>query len=113
MAVYAYDNSFWPGAVKTYIFSIPGTQTAAFHVTAKLEDPYPNPATGLINLPLLSAESPGVLQVFSVNGRLMAEEKMEGEPYYPLRIAGWAPVTYTYRIITPDGVTESKKFIVH
>jgi hypothetical protein len=112
MTVYAYDNSFWPGAVKTHIFSIPGTQTAAFHATGKLDDPYPNPADDLINIPLMSSETSGMLQVFSLNGRLMKEEKLEGQPVYQLGTTGWSPGTYTYRVLTPNGTTDAKKFVI-
>lgn len=113
MAVYAYDNSFWPGSVKTHIFSIPGTQTAAHYALAKLADPFPNPTGGVINLPLPAGENSGKLQVFSVTGHLITETILTGQPVFRLNASGWAPGTYTYRIVGNSTVSEVKKFIVH
>lgn len=113
MAVYAYDNSFWPGSVKTHIFSLPGTQTAVYHAVSKLADPYPNPSVGAINLPLPTGEYSGRLQVFSISGHLMAETQLTGQPIYRLQTSGWSPGTYTYRVVSANNVTEIKKFVVH
>lgn len=113
LAVYAYDNSFWPGSVKTHIFSLPGTQTAIYHAVAKLADPYPNPSGGVINLPLPTGENSGKLQVFSVSGHLMIEAQLTGQPIYRLQTSGWAPGTYTYRVVSENNVSEIKKFVVH
>lgn len=112
MTVYAYDNSFWPGAVKTYIFSIPGTETAVYHAMSVLDDPYPNPAGQIINLPLSGEKSTGRLQVFSVTGHLMFEDLLSGQRVYQLSTSQWAPGTYTYRIVSGEGVSESKRFTI-
>ncbi len=112
MTVYAYDNSFWPGAVKTYIFSIPGTETAVYHAMSVLDDPYPNPAGQIINLPLSGEKSAGRLQVFSVTGHLMFEDLLSGQRVYQLSTSQWAPGTYTYRIVSGEGVSESKRFTI-
>ncbi len=113
LSVYAYDNSYWPGSVKTYIFSIPGTQTAAFHVVARLSDPYPNPVAEVLNIPVPTGENMGKLQVFSPAGQLISEVELSGKPIFRLNTSGWLPGTYTYRILGRNIVSESKKFVVH
>jgi hypothetical protein len=113
MSVYAYDNSFWPGSVKTHIFSIPVTQTAVHHAVARLSDPYPNPAMEAVNLPLPAEEGWSKLQVFSIAGQLITETQLTGQPVFRLNTSGWAPGTYTYRLVGNNTVSEVKKFIVH
>jgi hypothetical protein len=112
LAVYAYDNSISPGTVKTYIYSIPGQSTAAFHVVAITADPYPNPASGYINLPVSGNFTEGTLQVFSINGQLITEKKLSGVSSYRLMTSGWTPGIYTYRM-TKNGITsQPNPFVV-
>jgi hypothetical protein len=112
LVVYAYDNSFWPGSVKTYLFSVPGSTTAVWHAEARLSDPYPNPAGEYIILPLFSGQTGGKLQVFSATGQLVLEKSVSGEPSVQVRTAGWSGGIYTYRIVDGMGFSEVKKFIV-
>ncbi len=116
MTAYGYDNSFFPGAVKTYVYAMPGTNTAVYHAVAKLDDPWPNPASGAINLPLLAGEVSGTLRVYSVTGQLMLEEQLSGQPVFRLETSGWAPGAYIYRVTggSPDsiGVSGTRKFLV-
>jgi hypothetical protein len=113
MSVYAYDNSFWPGSVKTHIFSIPGTQTAVHHAVARLSDPYPNPSIGEVNLPLPAGDNWVNLQIFSISGQLIMDTKLTGQSVFRLDTFGWTPGTYTYRFAGSNVVSENKKFIVH
>ena len=113
LAVYAYDNSFWPGSVKTYIFSLPGTQTAAYYAISKLSDPYPNPANDVINVPLPEGDKSGKLQVFAANGELIKEIGLDNQSVIRLPVKGWAAGTYTYRIVGDNSISDSKRFLVH
>lgn len=113
LSVYAYDNSFWPGSVKTYIFNLPSTQTAAFYAMVRLNDPYPNPATDALNIPVPAGEVTGKIQVFSNTGQLVSESSLSGQSLFRLNTTGWAPGTYTYRIVSHNSISESKKFVVH
>jgi hypothetical protein len=112
LLVYAYDNSFWPGSVKTHLFSIPSTPTTIYHVASLLEDPYPNPASQVIHLPLGAANSTGSLQVFSLTGQMVTQLQLNGQSVIQLNTAGWTPGTYTYRIQGVDGLSEAKKFSI-
>lgn len=112
LAVYAYDNSFWPGSVKTYIFPIAGTTSATWHVEASLSDPYPNPAGEQIHLPLFSEKNDAKVQVFTPTGHLILNEETRGQTVLSLDVRGWAPGIYTYRIVTSEGFSGSKKFTV-
>ncbi len=112
MAIYAYDNSFYPGSIKTYIYSLPGSGTAAVQSKSALLDPYPNPAESVINLPMLPGSEQGTLQVFSVSGQLKTEQPLGNEALFRLNTQGWQPGIYSYRIITPNGTSEAKKFMV-
>lgn len=112
-AVYAHDNSFWPGSVKTYIFPIAGTSSASWHAVAKLSDPYPNPADGQVHLPLFSENNDTKVQVFSPSGHLILEESAVGQSALRVNTRGWAPGIYTYRVVTSDGLSGSHKFTVY
>ena len=112
LAIYAYDNSVWPGSVKTYIYSIPGQSTASFHVSAMLDDPYPNPASGYINLPVDGDYHKGTLQVFSVKGQMITEKKITGGSAFRLETTGMAPGIYYYRFFRQGIPSKSNQFIV-
>lgn len=112
LSVYAYDNSFFPGSVKTHIYSLPGSGTAAAYTKSALLNPYPNPAEDAINLPLLPGSESGTLQVFSVSGQLKTEQPLGNEALYRLNTQGWKQGIYSYRVITPNGTSEAKKFMV-
>lgn len=110
LSVYAYDKS---GNVKTHIYSLPSSSTAAAHVSVMLPDPYPNPATGSITLPLYENSQGGILQVSAINGQIMLEKKISGEPFLRLDISGWTPGAYTYRIVRGGEASVSKRFLIH
>lgn len=112
LSVYAYDNSFWPGAVKTYIYAVPGTATAALQTKSARLDPYPNPAGESIVLPFDVEPVSGTLQVFSLSGQLKVEQQIFNQPFYRLNTNGWLPGVYLYRFVGPQGVSEPKKFVV-
>jgi len=111
-AVYAYDNSFWPGSVKTYIFPIAGTSSATWHAVAKLSDPYPNPSDGLVHLPLFSEKNDAKVQVFTPTGHLILNEETRGQSVLRVDTRGWTPGIYTYRVVTSEGFSGSNKFTV-
>ncbi len=112
LVVYAYDYSVTPGTVKTHIYSLPTSPTAAAHVTSALADPYPNPSSGTITLPLLSGMGEALLQVTSVTGQTMLEKMTSGEPVYRLNTNGWLPGIYSYRLVKNGESSESKLFVV-
>jgi hypothetical protein len=112
LAVYAYDNSVTPIKVETYLFSLPDSSTAAEYVSYLPEDPYPNPASDYINLPVDNARGSGLLEVFSVSGQKMAEANVHGGPIYRLNTRGWSPGLYSYRMIKQGISPEVKKFVV-
>ncbi|MDI9563694.1 MAG: T9SS type A sorting domain-containing protein [Prolixibacteraceae bacterium] len=112
LAVYAYDNTVSPGTVKTHIFSFPGSSTAAAHVTAALGDPYPNPTAGSITLPLEAGSGNALLQVISINGQVLLEKTITGDPFYRLNSSGWKPGIYSYRLFKEGEYSETKLFVV-
>jgi hypothetical protein len=111
--VYAYDNSFYPGSVKTYLYALPGSGTAAVQPKAALTDPYPNPAEGGINLPLSPQSEQDVLRVFSAEGRLKWEQAVGQRTNVWVDTQSWKPGVYTYSVLSPNGNTLIKKFIVN
>jgi hypothetical protein len=112
LVVYAYDNSVTPYTVKTHLFAIPNSSTALHFLSALPGDPFPNPAGDYINLPVEGAGSEAVLQVFSVSGKKMTEEKTGNRPFYQLNTSGWAPGIYSYRLVTNGRQTLSKQFVI-
>jgi len=112
LAVYAYDNTVVPGTVKTYIYALPASSTAAAHVSAALAEPYPNPSEGSITLPLGSGYGNAILQVISVTSQVMFEKAISGEPSYRLNTGGWKPGVYSYRVVRGNEPPATKQFIV-
>lgn len=113
MAVYAYDNSFWPGSIKTYLYSIPGTQTAIWHAVTQSPESYPNPARDLIHLIVPTGNEFGVLKVFSLTGSIMKEIPVEGKTNIELSIHGWPSGTYLYHIADGQSISQTAKFVVY
>ncbi len=112
LAVYAYDYTVSPGKVQTLLYALPSSATAAAHVTTLLSDPWPNPASGEIMLPLPPGEKGILLRVTSSTGQVMLEKRSTGEPFFRLNTSGWAPGTYSYRLLSGQTSSVSKRFIV-
>lgn len=112
LVVYAYDYTVSPGTVKSHVYALPSSSTAAAHVTTLLPDPYPNPATREIILPLPPGAAGALLQVHSAAGQRMAEVRTSGEPVYRLPVEGWPSGSYTYRVISGGSPSVAKRFVV-
>lgn len=112
LVVYSYDNSFWPGSVRTSVFALPSTPTAAWHVSAMAGDPYPNPADGAVNIPVPSGIGEGTINVFSITGEAIYKETFRGGEALRIDTSGWAPGVYTYRMETAAGVVGSRKLVI-
>lgn len=112
LTIYAYDNSVWPGTVKTHIFSLPSTQTAAAHLAMTLTDPYPNPARESINIPLEGASAGDQLVISNVNGQIIEKRRVSGETMLTLPVRNWKPGIYTYRIVAGGIPSASRQFII-
>lgn len=112
LTVYAYDYSVSPVKVQTLVYALPASITAVAHVTALLPDPWPNPASGEIFLPLPPGEKGALLQVFSASGQLMLETRSSGEAVFRLSTAGWKPGSYAYRTLTGQTPSVTKRFLV-
>jgi len=110
MIIYAYDNSVSPGTVKTHIYSLPNPSSATHFLSSIQENPWPNPASGSVNLPLQGER--GTLQVFSLSGQKMIETGVTGNPVYPLNTRGWSPGIYTYRLVRNGQSSLSKQFVI-
>jgi hypothetical protein len=111
LAVYAYDNSGTISTVQTYIFSLPNSSAAAEFVSAHLEDPYPNPASEFINLPVNGGKN-GLLQVFTQSGQKISESNVQSGPVFRLNTGSWSPGVYSYRIVSHGIPSEAKQFII-
>ena len=112
LTVYSYYNSFWPGSVRTSVFALPSSTTAAWHVSAMAGDPYPNPADGAVNIPVPSGIGEGTIQVFSITGESIYKEAFRGGSALRINTSGWAPGVYTYRLETPEGVVGTRKVVI-
>jgi hypothetical protein len=112
LAIYAYDNSGSFSTVQTFIYSLPNSSTAAQYVSALLEDPYPNPASDYINLPVNHEDEGGLLQIFSISGQKITENSFQGGPVFRLNTQSWSPGIYSYRLVTNGIPSETKKFVI-
>ncbi|GAO28974.1 T9SS type A sorting domain-containing protein [Geofilum rubicundum] len=113
MVVHAYDNSFWPGSIKTYLYSIPGTQTAIWHAVAQSPESYPNPARDLIHIIVPTGNELGILKIFSLSGKIMKEIPLEGKTNIALSIYGWPAGTYLYHIAVGHRISQTAKIVVY
>jgi hypothetical protein len=110
MIIYAYDNSVSPATIKTYLFSLPNPSSAIHFLSSVPGDPWPNPASESINLPVNIEK--GTIQVFSVSGQKMMESEISGNPVYPLNTRGWSPGIYTYRLVRNGQPMFAKQFVI-
>jgi hypothetical protein len=110
--VFAYDNSVSPYLIQTYLFTLPNSSSAINYLSARLGDPFPNPASDFINLPLGSEGTKGIIQVFGLSGQKILEQDVRGESTFHLNTRHWSPGVYTYRLVNMGLTTQSKEFIV-
>ncbi|MDD2256332.1 MAG: T9SS type A sorting domain-containing protein [Bacteroidales bacterium] len=110
--IYAYDNSFYPGSVKTYVYALPGSATILAQTYLGTLDPYPNPAVSGINIPLPEKIESGKLLVYTASGQLKCEQDIQQQEQIHLHTSEWTPGVYTYRIVGSAKTIEPKKFIV-
>jgi Secretion system C-terminal sorting domain len=110
--VYAYDNSVTPYIIKTYLYSLPNSSSAVDYLSELKGDPFPNPASDFINLPLGSESSSGILQVFGLTGQKIFEQNIRGESAFHLNTRNWSSGIYTYRLLKNGKPSEAKEFIV-
>ncbi len=112
LAVYAYDNAVTPGTVQTYLFSLPDATSASQFVTAATGDPYPNPATSFIRLPLPEGSPERSVQVISAGGQLVFEKKTGRETEILLNTRDWAPGLYSGRVVQNGKAVNLGSFVV-
>jgi hypothetical protein len=110
--VYAYDNSVYPYLIQTYLFTLPDPSSAVNYLSAQPGDPFPNPASDFINLPLGNDGAGGVIQVFGISGQKILEQNIRGESIFHLNTSHWSPGLYTYRLLNKGLPGQSKEFIV-
>jgi hypothetical protein len=112
LAVYAYDNAVSPGSVQTYLFSLPDATSASQFVTAATEEPYPNPSSAYIRLPLPEGSADRTVKVISASGQLVFEKRTGREPEILLNTKDWAPGLYSGRIVQNGTVVNLGSFMV-
>lgn len=112
LAVYAYDNAVSPGTVQTYLFSLPDATSASQFVTAAMEDPYPNPASAYIRLPLPEGSAGRTVQVLSAGGQLVFEKRSGRESEILLNTMDWAPGLYSGRVVQNGTAVHLGSFVV-
>jgi hypothetical protein len=112
LAVYTYDNSVTPQTVQTWLYSLPNSTTAAQYISSLLENPFPNPASNYVNIPVNSDATGGLLQVFSVTGQKIIENHIHGGPVSRINTQGWSPGIYSYRLVTGGISSETKQFVI-
>lgn len=116
--VYIYDFYIIPATTQTQVYSLPGTplKSGTVHGSAfRLRNPYPNPASGMINIPvkLPQGVNKGYLQIYNLSGQLIDLREIKRSDEYIL-IPGGAllPGSYVYNISGQGQKSESKKITI-
>ena len=116
--VYIYDFYIIPATTQTQVYSLPSTplKSGIVHGSAfRLRNPYPNPASGMINIPvkLPQGVNKGYLQIYNLSGQLIDLREIKKSDEYIL-IPGGAllPGSYVYNISGQGQKSESKKITI-
>lgn len=116
--VYIYDFYVIPATTQTQVYSLPSTplKSEAIHGSAyRLRNPYPNPASGMINIPvsLPPGVNKGYLQIYNISGQLIDLREIN-KTDESILIPGGAllPGSYIYNISGKGRKSESKKITV-
>jgi hypothetical protein len=116
--VYIYDFYVIPATTQTQVYSLPDSPLKSGSVKGsayRLKNPYPNPASGMINVPvsLPPGVSRGYLQIYNTSGQQidLREIKPTDES---ILIPGGAllPGSYIYNISGNGRKSESKKITI-
>lgn len=117
--VYIYDFYVIPATTHTQVYSLPGAPLKSETIQGsayRLQNPYPNPASGMINIPvnLPQGVNKGYLQIYNISGQLidLREIKKSDES---ILIPGGSllPGSYIYNISGKGQKSESKKITIH
>lgn len=100
----------------TRVYALPGQLAlrVATPTVAEISGAYPNPATGLVNLPyVVKAGETGTLRVYDISGKLSASYKVDAHiNRLELSIRDLRAGVYIYRIETASGVTAGQRFVI-
>lgn len=116
--VYIYDFYVIPATTQTQVYSLPTAPLKSETIQGsayRLRNPYPNPASGMINIPVSLPEgvNKGYLQIFNVSGQLIDLKEIKKSDKSILIPGGsLLPGSYVYNISGQGLKSESKKITV-
>ena len=115
---YIYDFYVIPATTQTQVYSLPNTplKSESVHGSAyRLRNPYPNPASGMINIPvsLPPGVNKGYLQIFNISGQLIDLREINKTDETILIPGGsLLPGSYIYNISGKSQKSESKSITI-
>lgn len=117
---YIYDFSVLPATTRTRVYSLPEAATKSDALKSSdtyiLENPWPNPSRGLVNIPVhLPPGSPqGELILYNLQGQELYRRAVNpGEETIAFPGGSLIPGAYVYKIRHGDLEPEGKKIIIH
>ena len=116
---YIYDYSVLPYTLQTGVYGLPGSLLTAPESSgfpsANAGAPYPNPATSMVNIPYLMAESSpgGTLVLMNQSGQILRQYPLHpGSTHIQLRTEGYPAGLYLYQIEVPGHPVAQGKIMI-
>lgn len=116
--VYIYDFYVIPATTQTQVYALPGEPLKSERVQGsayRLRNPYPNPASGMINIPvgLPQGVNKGYLQIYNLSGQLIdLREIKKSDKSITIPGGSLLPGSYIYNITGQGRKSESKKITI-
>ena len=119
--VYVYDFFQIPATTQTQVYALPDTvkpeplKSGPVHKRYRLGNPWPNPSSGLVNIPVKlppDAEA-GELILYNIHGQEVMRHPVDGDEELIILPGGiLIPGTYLYKLDSGKGPSQGKKITI-
>ena len=118
--VWIYDYSVLPAVTHTNVYSLPDQSTSSkslieYSPLVNLGNPFPNPSNGMTSIPVSipSSHSPGILNLYDMNGNLVESKTvLNSDEVIQIPAGTLLPGTYIINLNANQEQSDAKKIIV-